>query len=251
MILGYISTNTIVEEVLSKVKGRILDVGCGHGRSIKFVNNACHGECYIIGLDVNCRKLNRALEVLRNINLDLICANALNIPLRSNSIDAVMASLVLHEVEVGLVDLVVEEAFRVLRGNGVFIVMDKVVDGVKTPSEKLTILTENVRFKVWEYVYGCKPWGIRSSNEIVGKIVGKGFEKLLVKIVDYGGWMSGIEFAKIWGRETLKLVEKIANEERKREIISLIEEIKAKALKYGYGPAKMIIAIFRKPKDIQ
>jgi hypothetical protein len=58
--------------------------------------------------------------------------------------------------------------------------------------------------------------------------------------------MSGDKFLECYGVRRLKFLEVISSEEKRREIIQLVDEIKSKALIYGYGPVKARAMLFVK-----
>ncbi len=59
--------------------------------------------------------------------------------------------------------------------------------------------------------------------------------------------MDGKTFLGSWGKDTQRLLGAIKDNDKKRELESLIRRIKEQGTQYGYGSAEYIIAIFEKP----
>ena len=65
-------------------------------------------------------------------------------------------------------------------------------------------------------------------------------------MITLGKWMSWDEFLKNWGKDTLKLTQKVSDKVKRREVEELINMIRNTARKYGYGPAKVLAVLFEK-----
>ena len=66
----------------------VYDIGCGNGR------NMLNKNLNFIGVD-NCKNF---IKICTNKNLNVIDANIINIPLKSNSADAIICIAVLHQL---------------------------------------------------------------------------------------------------------------------------------------------------------
>ena len=71
-----------------KINGNILDIGCGNGRNMTFTNYN------FTGVD-NC---NGFLDICREKNLNVINANMTDIPIESNSFDAIICIASFHHL---------------------------------------------------------------------------------------------------------------------------------------------------------
>ncbi len=74
----------------------ILDVGCGTGRALKYLNDN-HPTCTCIGVDISKELLKIAFN--KKCNGHLIQCDAYSLPLKSGSVDAAVAMGVLHHVK--------------------------------------------------------------------------------------------------------------------------------------------------------
>ena len=236
--------------LLSKCGPVMLDLGCGYGRSAKLLKEVC--KSYVIGVDVDFEKLCSGRDTLSDLGgLDFICADAASLPLRDSSIDSVTAVLTLHEVGEAVIDRVLEEVRRVLSPNGNFLVIDKALITFGTPAEELTIMTELAYHKALEYVQRIRAWGVREVDKIIKKIVSKNFRAISSEIVVARAWISSKEFLASWGKDTVRLAQMIRCEAKRRELQELIHKIKNTARKHGYGPVKVLVAVFQKQENLQ
>ena len=87
--------------MIARIKPRtIVDIGVGESTK-SFVSSS---TAHFISIDVNCNKIagfvrDSSLDIARLDNLEFVCADALNPPLRSNSADLVILHFVLHEID--------------------------------------------------------------------------------------------------------------------------------------------------------
>jgi len=100
-------------------KSVVLDVGCGNGRHIIPCANHCSK---VIGLDVSTELLRIVKKkVYKNnlINVELIHSDAVDIPIRNNSIDAVLYIATLHNISERYRRIKsLKEIKRILKPNG-------------------------------------------------------------------------------------------------------------------------------------
>ena len=97
---------------------RFLEIGCGSGRMTKFIKNA-FPKAKITLLDASPVYLKEAQKNLMNYNrIDFIQGDALDLPFKNNSFDAVYSSFLLHEMSIDIRKKVLSEAFRVLVTKG-------------------------------------------------------------------------------------------------------------------------------------
>ncbi len=223
----------------------IVDLGCGYGGSTSLLVETCV-DSYVIAVDIVCSKLIEAKNRVRSLNVDFICCDMSRLPLRSSSVYTAFSLFTLHEIDVRYIDSSLDEINRILVSNGLFLVVDKILDGVSSPSEELAILTEFAYHRARELVYGEKAFGVKNSREVIDKISKHRFNLLKSSIVSLGKWINGEEFLRNWGKETLRLLEIIRDKESRKELEEVIEKIRSIALVHGYGPIKSIIALFKK-----
>jgi len=177
---------SLLSNAIRQVCGPVmLDLGCGHGRSTKFLRDICRS--YVVGVDVDFEKLRSGRDALSDLGgLDFICADAAYLPLRDSSINSVVAVLTLHEVDEAAIDRVLEEVRRVLRPNGDFLIIDKILTTFESPTEELTVMTEHAYHKALEYVQGIRAWGVRKVDEVIEKVVSKNFRAVSHELVVAG-----------------------------------------------------------------
>jgi len=149
-------------------------------------------------------------------------------------------------VEESKINDIIREVWRVLVDGASFLVIDKVLEEYRNPAEKLVFLTELAYHKAIEYVCGAKLWGLRKVEELVERIVSRGFNVKYFDKIILGKWINGNEFLKQWGKKTLELLKKIPDEDKRREIQELVNKIRNTAKVYGYGPVRAVTIIFEK-----
>ena len=125
---------------------RLLDVGCGTGRSLVGLAPHLSESCAISGLDVFDDRIilgNGPALVRRNgrqagIDVTPVVGDAARLPLASDSQDAVTACRVLHDLPASAVDPALSEARRVCAPDGRFGLLELPLtpDGVTTPPEE-------------------------------------------------------------------------------------------------------------------
>ncbi len=239
----------VIEDLVRKhVCGglRVLDVGTGSGGSIRLIIDACGSmQHYVVGVDVNLERLFKAKLTLNNYLTDLIGCDASSLPFRDMAFDAVLMALTLHEVEVKLAEGIVNEVRRVLRGEGTLLFIDKCLFKPASPSEELTLLTEEAYHKAIEYVEGIKLLGLRRPEEYMDMLKRGGFTIRLSNLIT-GKHISSEEFIRSWGKDTIRLLNEIKDRKRKSELNNLVSRTKLIGSKYGYGPSKLLVAVLTK-----
>jgi ubiquinone/menaquinone biosynthesis C-methylase UbiE len=108
---------------------RLLDVGCGTGRSLDFCKQAWP-RLPLLGIDMSEAYLAEAKRHLRRwCWIDLIVANGEALPLESESHDAATAVFLFHELPPKVRRIVFRELARVLKRGGRLVVLDSLQVG--------------------------------------------------------------------------------------------------------------------------
>lgn len=112
----------LVQHLFSYVprNGIILDLGCGEGRNSLYLSQVGYN---IVGLDLSYK----AARVMRNNFFEeelkglVITGDARNLPFASDSVDGILAHHLFDHLDRKSFSLAFDEAFRVLKGNGVML----------------------------------------------------------------------------------------------------------------------------------
>lgn len=108
---------------------RGLDVGCGTGRLLAFVHNAWPG-LRLAGLDLSAPYLAEARRLIgRTARVKLMEGAAERLPFDNASLDFVVSSFLLHELPRDIRARALEEMARVLRPDGLIVVVDSMQKG--------------------------------------------------------------------------------------------------------------------------
>ncbi|MCK4258629.1 MAG: methyltransferase domain-containing protein [Halanaerobiales bacterium] len=109
----------LIEELISPFKDkRILEVACGSGSTIKFIDS----RNYYAGLDLSDKLLKKTLTRLKKSSFKdfkLYEADALHLPFEAESFDVVICNLALHFIPD--YKLAVQEIAKVLKPGGIFV----------------------------------------------------------------------------------------------------------------------------------
>lgn len=122
---------------LSKLKGRILEIGFGNGESLAYYSNNC--EIYMI------EKADKKIKKARNSavkykNIRFFKAGAESLPFENEFFDAVLVSFVLCSAN--SLEIAMSEIERVLKPGGKFILLEHVRSENKTIGKLQDILTK-------------------------------------------------------------------------------------------------------------
>jgi len=101
---------------------RILEIGCGTGRALMKLAQAVQSGGCAYGFDLSSNMLKASRAVLLKENLidwsGLSCVDAVNLPVRSESIDGVFMSFTLELFDTPEIPQVLRECMRALRPHG-------------------------------------------------------------------------------------------------------------------------------------
>ena len=107
---------------------RILDIACGTGRTLKFIRGTLP-QASLFGTDLSAaylRKANQQLSEIPGVLPQLVQANAEELPYRDNYFHAVTSVFLFHELPPTARQQVIEQAFRVTKPGGVFVICDSI-----------------------------------------------------------------------------------------------------------------------------
>lgn len=131
---------TFINKYIGVKPKKILDVGCSTGISTsalleKFTGSEMHAvdlSPYFLSIAKNCLP-----------NVELLHANAENMPYKSNTFDIVCLSYILHEVPITNTLNIIKECHRILKPNGTIAIVD-------LDPEKLNLYLQNP-FRKWAF----------------------------------------------------------------------------------------------------
>jgi ubiquinone/menaquinone biosynthesis C-methylase UbiE len=104
--------------------GRLLDIGCGTGRTLLQLAVA-HPMLEMIGVDLSPYYVDRARKVLAGAsNVQLLALNAEELPFRDGFFDVVTSVFTFHELPRSVRRRVLQEMHRVLRPGGLVLIED-------------------------------------------------------------------------------------------------------------------------------
>ncbi|HYD06126.1 MAG TPA: class I SAM-dependent methyltransferase [Reyranella sp.] len=116
---------------------RGLDVGCGTGRLLAFLHDAWPGMRWT-GLDLSPPYLAEARRLIgRTARVKLIEGAAEKLPFEDESLDLVVSSFLMHELPADVRLAVLKEMARVLRPDGLVVIIDSIQRGDHPPWEGL------------------------------------------------------------------------------------------------------------------
>jgi len=107
---------------------KLLDIATGSGRTLKQLR-AAFPKNKILGLDLSDSYLKEASRYISDLNgdlIELIKANAENLPFEDNSIQAISCVYLFHELPRTIREKVLQEIFRVLEPGGVLVLADSI-----------------------------------------------------------------------------------------------------------------------------
>jgi SAM-dependent methyltransferase len=117
---------------------RILEVGCGFGRNLKFILKNLEGKHSLFGADLSESFLKKAVKYV-NGKVDLVCADIIQLPLADNSFDFVFTYGTLMHVSSDNVSRAVSELKRVCSRD--LVIIEEVMVGVPGKKNKLNDYT--------------------------------------------------------------------------------------------------------------
>ena len=114
---------------------KILDIACGTGNSLKLINQAMP-KAALYGVDLSPAYIRKAAENLTsmegNIPAQLIQANGEQLPFVDEFFEATTSTFLFHELPADARQNVINEAFRVTKPGGIFVICDS-IQSLDTP----------------------------------------------------------------------------------------------------------------------
>lgn len=101
---------------------KILDIGCGFGRNIKFLLESGMQESKLTGVDISSSMIKSAKKYLKGNSVALYCAPANELPFKAKSFDFGIVHSVLMHVSPNKIDTVMNELKRVIGGGKLVVV---------------------------------------------------------------------------------------------------------------------------------
>jgi acyl-CoA reductase-like NAD-dependent aldehyde dehydrogenase/ubiquinone/menaquinone biosynthesis C-methylase UbiE len=105
----------------------ILEIGCGIGPHAQYLAKQCKDY---IAVDIDKAKIKDATAMITYDNLNFIVNDATKLSFADKSFDIVLMFHCLHEVIIENQSIIMEEIYRVLKGNGHLIIIDAVSEPV-------------------------------------------------------------------------------------------------------------------------
>lgn len=132
---------------------RILDVACGTGRTLRMIRGAL-SEVSLVGVDLSSAYLRKANQLLSSIPGELpqlLQANGEDLPFGGDRFHAVTSVFLFHELPAPVRQKVIEECYRVLCPDGVFIICDSIQQSdspdMKLPMENFAAMFHEPFYK--------------------------------------------------------------------------------------------------------
>ena len=156
-------------ELLNADKGeKVLDIGYGTGKSVLALAHTVGKTGSVSGIDLSKgmyeMALNRLIKAGISENVDLRCGDAVNLPFKDSSFDAVFSSFTLELFDTPEIPQVLQECQRVLRRPGRIVI----VSMSKKPKESIAVkLYEWAHAKLPTF-FDCRPIYVMESIATAG-----------------------------------------------------------------------------------
>lgn len=170
----------IVKNVLQRdsiYSGTLLDLGCGDGKlTIQFAKKGLK----VYGIDISSTAISWAADRSKSQSIDanFQVGNVLNLPFSSEKFDVIIDSFCFHCIIGEDRKKFLAEAFRVLKSNGILIIMSK----CGNPKDPNYPFDPSTRCKI-ENGVPTRYWGL--PENIVSEIKASGFSILDYQVFNY------------------------------------------------------------------
>lgn len=103
----------------------VLDIGCGTGSLLIMIKRK-YSNVEVTGIDADEKILKIAEKKIKenNLNIKLVITSASKLPFPNSSFDVIVSTLVFHHLPTEVKKKALEEAYRVLKKNGRFLLVD-------------------------------------------------------------------------------------------------------------------------------
>ncbi|MGB3574133.1 MAG: class I SAM-dependent methyltransferase [Phormidesmis sp.] len=149
---------------------KVLDIACGTGNSLTLINQAIP-QSALYGVDLSPAYIRKASENLANVKgnvpAQLIQANGEALPFVDEFFEATTSTFLFHELPADARQNVIDEAFRVTKPGGIFVICDSVQ---ATDSPEFAPLMENFPAMFHEPYYRNY-----ISDDLVARLESAGF----------------------------------------------------------------------------
>lgn len=124
----------------------LLDIGCGTGYLIELLSNKNCSK--LVGIDISTKMIEKAKDK-KIINSEFIEGSALDLPFDDNQFDVITCSESFHHYP--NTDKAMQEVYRVLKKEGLYIIADKNVGKLKM----ISVLLDNLKNRRLKYAGDC------------------------------------------------------------------------------------------------
>jgi demethylmenaquinone methyltransferase/2-methoxy-6-polyprenyl-1,4-benzoquinol methylase len=128
-------------------KDHLLDLCCGTGTLTILLADSIYSDCNIMGVDLSAGQISQAIKKTHLSNLHFKTMDASKLEFEANSVNIVIISAALHEMETSLRIRVLSEIYRVLVKGGYLFIFDH-----HEPSEVKLRIFYNIYLGFWEKI---------------------------------------------------------------------------------------------------
>lgn len=144
-----------IKEIKKINPKRILEVGCGFGRNIKFLIGSGVDPKKIVGIDISSVMIKKARKYVKNKNVKLFIANASDLPFKNKEFDMVLVHGVFMHIKPQDINQSLDDVLRVTKK--FVIVIEQNYDGNEyTFVHAYKSLFKKRNLKIVKYVYNKK-----------------------------------------------------------------------------------------------
>jgi ubiquinone/menaquinone biosynthesis C-methylase UbiE len=156
-------------------RGRILDIACGTGRTLSMIRDTLP-KASLYGVDLSpayLRKANELLSEKPGVVPQLVQGNAEALPFVDNYFEATVSVFLFHELPAEARQNVINEAFRVTKPGGTFIICDS-IQMMDSPEFKVAM--ENFPAMFHEPYYRHY-----TTDDLNARLTNAGFEQVMIQ----------------------------------------------------------------------
>jgi ubiquinone/menaquinone biosynthesis C-methylase UbiE len=140
--------NPVINEISNE--GKLLDIGTGSGKLIQVISTDNGIEC--IGVDTNSEMINESKIKLKETNVKVIKIEAnKKLPFKDHSFNYITICSVLFHLTIENIDLMLNDAQRLLKKDGKIIVLTPTGKGTLFTLSKAYLSLKNLSVYIWFY----------------------------------------------------------------------------------------------------